>query len=90
MQIKPYSKNILVEPVVKEQILVAEKKSLCEYGKVVAIGSEVKDIKVGDIVGYLVLGVSSLEIENKTYYFIPETTDFLLATIENDKIQLGQ
>lgn len=82
--IKPFGQNILIEPVIKTQILVAEKASLCEYGKVISVGPDVKVIKPGDTVGYLVWGISALEIDGKNYYFVPENTDFLLCQIEND------
>lgn len=78
----PFGNNLLVEPIEKKQILVSDRKSLCEYGTVVAIGSDVKTVKVGDTVGYLVWGVNSLQINEKTYYFIPEDQEFLLATIK--------
>lgn len=81
--IRPFGSNILVEPVEKKQILVSDQKSLCEYGKVVAIGSEVKEIKVGDTVGYLVWGVNSLQVEDKKYYFVPETSDFILCKLND-------
>lgn len=80
--IKPFGRNIVVEPVEKKQILVSDRKSLCEYGKVVSIGEEVKSIKVGDTIGYLVWGINSLQIDEKTYYFVPEDDEFLLGTIE--------
>jgi co-chaperonin GroES (HSP10) len=79
--IKPFGNNILVEPTAKKQILVSDRKSLCEYGKVIAIGKDVKEIKIGDTIGYLVWGISSLEIGNKTHYFVPESAEFLLGTI---------
>jgi len=80
-KIIPFGNNMLIEPVEKRQVLVSDRKSLCEYGKVVAVGSEVKEIKVGDTVGYLVWGISSLEIDGVTHYFVPESSEFLLGTI---------
>lgn len=81
MEIKPFGRNILVEPVQKKQILVSDSKGLCEYGKVVAIGGDVKEIKIGDTVGFLVWGVNSLVVENDTYYFVPESDEFLLGVL---------
>lgn len=79
--VKPFGRNILVKPTEKKQILVSEKKSLCEYGEVIAIGDEVKKIKVGEIIGYLVWGINALQIDDVTYYFVPEDDQFLLGTI---------
>ena len=47
--IKPFGNQILVEPVEQKQVLVSQQKSLCEYGKVLAVGSDVKHVKVGDL-----------------------------------------
>ena len=80
--IKPFGKNILIEPIEKKQILISERKSLCEYGKVIDIGEDVKYIKVGDTVGYTVWGVNHLEVDDKRYYFIPETDEFILGTFQ--------
>ncbi len=81
MDIKPFGNQILIEPIKKEQILVSDNNTLCEYGKVVAIGDEVEKIKVGDIIGHTVWGVNSLDINNERYYFIPEDARFILGTI---------
>lgn len=79
-----FGKNLLVEPFVKSQILVAEKVSMCEYGTVIAKGSLVKEIEIGDIIGFKSWGVSQLDIEDKVYYFVPESDDFVLGKLEND------
>lgn len=81
LKIIPFGKNMLIEPVEKKQVLVSDRKSLCEYGKVIAVGNDVKMTKIGDMVGYLIWGISSLEINDKTYYFVPENDEFLLGTI---------
>ena len=81
MTITPFGKNILIKPVEKKQILVAEKNTLCEYGEVVAIGSDVKNIKVGDVIGFLVWGMQSLDVDDSRHYFVPESDDFILGTI---------
>ena len=82
--IKPFGKNILIQPAAKAQVLVSEQGSLCEYGKVIAIGDEVTKVKVGDTVGFLVWGVQKLDVRDTIYYFIPESSDFILGTIEED------
>jgi co-chaperonin GroES (HSP10) len=80
--IKPFGNNILVRPLERKQTLVADEAVLCSYGDVLAIGKEVKEIKVGDIIGFTVFGLNSLEIDNEKHFFIPETAEFLLGTIE--------
>lgn len=82
--IKPFGRNVLVQPTERKQILVSDRKSLCEYGEVIAIGDEVKHVKIGDIIGYLVWGINSLEVEGKTYYFVPEDDQFLLGTFHEN------
>ncbi len=79
---KPFGKNIQIEPIENKQVLVSDQGSLCEYGKVIAVGSDVKEIKVGDTIGYLVWGINSLKVGEKKYYFVPETDDFILGHVE--------
>lgn len=80
--IKPFGNQILVKPTVKKQVLISDSNTLCEYGEVFAIGDKVEQIKVGQIIGYLVWGINSLEIDNEKHYFVPETDEFILGTIE--------
>ncbi len=81
-KITPFGYNILVEPIKKKQVLVSDQASLCEYGKVVAVGSDCSgQIKVGDTIGYTVWGLKHLEIGDSRYYFVPESDDFLLGVI---------
>lgn len=82
MKITPYGSNILVEPMIKSQIAVVDQNPLCEYGEVIAIGEDVKYIKVGDKVGFTIYGMKDLTAEGKKYYFIPEDTNFLLCKLE--------
>lgn len=78
-KIKPFGKNMLVKPFEKKQVI--GQKSLCEYGTVVSIGELVTEIKVGDIIGYVIWGVKHLEIDEKRHYFIPEDDRFILGKI---------
>lgn len=79
MKIIPFGSQMLIEPIQKKQAL---SQSLCEYGNVVAIGSEVNEIKVGDTIGFLVWGLNSLEIDEKKYYFCKESDEFILGKVE--------
>lgn len=79
--ITPFGKNILVKPIEKKQILIAEQGNLCEYGEVIAVGDKVEEVKVGDVIGYTIWGVNRLVIDDEKHYFIPETDEFLLGKI---------
>lgn len=80
--IQPFGNNILVKPHEHNTILKSTEGSLCDYGEVVAIGDDVQKIKVGDIIGFTVFGINSLEIDGKKHYFIPEMSEFILGTIK--------
>lgn len=80
--IKPFGKNILIKPEEKKSILSADQGTLCEYGEVLAVGDEVERIKVGQKVGFLVWGINKLVVEEETFYFLPESSDFILGFIE--------
>lgn len=79
---KPFGDQILVKPVQKQQVLVSDDGTLNEHGEVMSVGDDVKIIKVGDLVGFSVFGVEKLVIDEQKYYFIRETPEFLLATLE--------
>ena len=79
MKLKPFGNNILVKPYEQDTILKSTEGGLCEYGTVEEVGSGVKEIKVGDIIGFTVWGVNKLNIENEKFYFIPEDERFLLG-----------
>lgn len=82
MEIKPFGKNILVSPIAKKQVLVNENKSLCEYGLVSAVGSNVKNVSVGDKIGFTIWGLNKLAVEGTDYYFVPEDDRFILGVIK--------
>lgn len=83
MNIIPFGNRLLVKPVERAQVLVSDDGTLNEYGEVIAIGSEVKTIKVGQKVGFSVFGVEKLVIDDQKLYFISEDPEFLLAVIED-------
>lgn len=82
--VKPYGNNILIRPIEKQQVLVADRKTMCEYGEVVSIGESVKNVKVGDIIGYTVWGINHLDVGEERYYFIPEDDRFILCKFEHE------
>lgn len=80
-KVKPFAKQILIQPIKKGGILG---EVMCEYGKVLEIGDAVKDIKVGDTIGYERYGLKELKVENDDLVFISEDSDFLLCKLENN------
>lgn len=86
MTIKPFGRRILIKPVERAQVLIADDGTLNEYGIVVAVGDGVvgtNSPKVGDKLGFSVFGVEKLVIDDQKYYFIKEDDDFLLCTIQD-------
>lgn len=77
---KPLFNNILVKPTEVNTILRSQEGSLCEYGEVVAIGDEVKVVKVGDLIGYTIWGMKKLEKDGEKFYILPEDGRFILGT----------
>ena len=84
MIIKPLFNQILIKPIEQKTLILAEKKTLCEYGEVLAIGDEVKQIKVGDKIGFLIWGLNALDIGGVMHYFVREDGDFILGTVHED------
>lgn len=86
MNIRPFGNQILIKPAAKTQVLVSDQGSLCEYGKVLAVGDEVRSVKEGDTIGFLVWGISKLDIRDEIFYFINESSDFILGFVEEDGV----
>lgn len=89
MKIKPNGYNMLVQPIERKQILVGDTGSKCEYGKVIDVGENVKNAKIGDTIGHTIWGVRSLDVQDsnekegfKRYYFVPDDERFFLCKIE--------
>lgn len=83
---KPFGNNIHVEPVSRNKI-IGEKAKYYLYGKVIAVGEDVKKIRVGDEVGYVLWGLKEIEFADGTkQYFMQEHTDFILGVKHADEI----
>jgi co-chaperonin GroES (HSP10) len=80
MKITPISNNIYFEPTKEEKAL--GEYSLCEYGAVLAIGPEVKEVKVGDIISMVKHGINEVEINGKKYYTVREDPSFVTFILE--------
>lgn len=79
--ITPFGNQILIKPQ-EDDSIVKEFEKLQDYGDVIAIGEDVKKIKVGDKIGFITWGVNDLEIDGQKYYFVPEDPKFILGTIK--------
>ena len=75
----PYKNNILIAPKSKEKI-IGDTAKYYLYGEVLDVGSEVKDIKKGDIIAYTLWGLNEiLEANGTKHYLIQDNPDFILA-----------
>lgn len=68
----PYFEYVLVEPVAKKQVLVKDTDRLETYGKVVAIGKDVTDTKIGEYVAFELWDVKDCSINGKKLYSVSE------------------
>jgi len=82
--ITPFGNNILVLPTEVKTVVSVKNTSKCDYGKVIAIGKDVKEIKVGDVIGFVNHGLLALEVDKTKLYFIPEDSNFILGTFTNE------
>lgn len=77
----PYGNNIRVVPDKKDQILKTD--TFCEHGKIVAIGDEVKGIKIGDEISFWLFGVKEVEHDDERHFLIPNDPRFILEVKRN-------
>lgn len=77
--IKPFGNQILIKP--SENKGVLGDKSLCKYGEVIDVGDEVKNVKVGQTIGFIEWGMNKLIMGNDEYYFIQEENRFILGYV---------
>lgn len=74
-----FGNNICVKPFSRNKI-IGDTAKYYLYGEVMDVGIEVKEIKVGDIVGYVLWGLKEVEFSDGTkQYFIQEHSDFILG-----------
>jgi len=79
---KPYKQNIAIEPISKNKI-IGDTSKFYLIGKVIGVGSEVKDIKVGDKIGYTLWGLTEiLDEQGVRHMFIKDDPDFILGVYE--------
>lgn len=74
----PYKDKIVVQPITKKSFLLNDQKPLEEMGKVIAIGKDVKFVKVGDTLFFSSWGVQKTpEVDGVEYYVVPERSEFI-------------
>ena len=78
---QPFGRNILFEPLSREKI-IGDTSKFWLYGKVLEVGSEVKNVKKGDIIGYVQWGINKIVMADKSeHFFMQETDDFILGIL---------
>lgn len=82
MNITPYGRNILVVPAKKDQVLLSDMNTDEAYGEVIAIGKDVKEAKVGNIILFTKWGIRDTEIKGDKAFFVKEDDDFFLGVVE--------
>ncbi len=82
-----YKTNIMVKPAKKDVVLSdnANAPKYWLYGEVVSVGSEVKDIHVGDLVGYDKFGIKDVDKDGEKTFFICDDPAFILGVIHTDQ-----
>lgn len=77
MEFEPLFDNVLIELEEEETTLQTTDPLFTENGKVIAIGSDVKNIKVGDTIGIFKFGVKTAVRNGKKYHTIRELPAFI-------------
>ncbi len=72
-QAQPYFEYVLIEPIEKKQVLVADTAKLETFGKVVSVGPEVQHTKVGDYVAFELWDVKDCSVNDKKLYTVQES-----------------
>ena len=87
MDWKAYKTNIKIAPVSMNKI-IGDTRKFRLYGTVLDVGSEVKDIQVGDMVVFVKWGMTEIEMADGTKdYFLEDKPYFILAVIKKDEIK---
>ncbi len=82
MEFKAFGTNIKVLP--KDKIkYVGDSSKYYLYGEVIDVGSEVKNLKIGDQIGFTLWGLREILLEDGSkQYFIKEDPNFILGVIK--------
>jgi co-chaperonin GroES (HSP10) len=78
---KPYYDKIEIKPVKQEAFMPTDDQKFIEVGKVIAVGSRVKNIKIGQTIYFLAYGCDQTpEIDGVTHYVVTADPRFILGT----------
>ncbi len=83
MNIHPIGRRVYFEPEISKSFLVSDDEKRKEKGKVIAVGKDVQEVKVGDLIIYAPWAVDKYQDETGVYYFIVEDDNILLAKIND-------
>lgn len=82
----PFKDKIEVRPFTQKGIILDQEQSLIEAGEVVAIGSDVTFVKVGDTLYFDAWGCSKTpEQDGERHYVVPEKSEIILG--KNEKFR---
>lgn len=72
-RIIPYTDYLYIEPIEAKQVMVSDNRRLERYGRVLAIGKEVVDTKVGDYIAFEMWDLKEFTTsDGKAYKFVSE------------------
>lgn len=79
----PFYDKVQIKPLEKEGLLKGENDQYLEIGEVMAVGQEVKFLKVGDTVFFDAWGMQKTpKVEGEEQFFVvPERSQFILGKI---------
>ncbi len=79
---KPFGKNILFSPQSKDKVIGDISKYFL-YGKVLAVGDKVENIKVGNIISFTQWALNKTVMADKSeYFFCREDDELILAVLD--------
>lgn len=86
-EFQAYKTNVTVRPAKKDVVLSSSTNApkYWLYGEVISVGSEVKDIHIGDLVGYDKFGIKDVDKDGEKTFFIADDPAFILGIIHTDK-----
>lgn len=78
----PFGKNILIKKIEVKRVIKSDQAAFTDIGEVLVVGDGASGIKVGDKIGYLYYGCSTIQGENgETYDLIPCTDEFIMCIL---------
>jgi len=81
---KPLGKNILFSPEKKDKV-IGDTSKFFLIGKVLAVGDEVKKIKVGETIGVTQWALNKIVMPDKAeHFFVIESDDYILG-VQSDE-----